>query len=683
MVAAPEEESVEELAEVVTEEDFAGVEELAEFETAAGGEEESTSFIDVTGDTDEAGFVGGLGVDDLGDTGGDDTGGDTDDGGVIEDTTEFIDVTAEAPDLTVETLASGDEDTAILLSISASTTDTSESITSIVISGVPSGAALSAGTDNEDGTWTLEESDLDGLTITPPEDSSEDFTLTVTATATESASGATATTSTAIEVDVAAVADAFGGEGTENPVDIPSTLTDTEDSEVITEVIVSDVPSGATLSAGTDNEDGTWTLEESDLEGLTITPPDDFSDVDIGLSLTATVVDTDPDTGEEITRSISDEVSVTIGVPTLVVDDASGGEGTAIPLDISASVADTDGSEAVTFIEINGIPSGATLSIGTDDGAVTLAPVDGVVTLSGDQLDLLSTLTITPTADSSVDFQLGVSATIVDTDADTDDDQSTGTVTDTLSVSVFAVADAPSLSVSAASGAEDTAISLDISPSLADTDGSEEISSVEIAGIPSGATLSIGTDDGAVTLTPVDGVVTLSGDQLDLLSTLSVTPPPDSGADFSLTVSTTATESDGGDTATTTETLSVSVSAVADAPSLSVGGRGHGDLPGHLAVACGYGWLGGNFVRRDRGHPVGRHHFHRHGRWRRDPDPRRRGRDPERGPVGPAFDAECHASPGQRRRLLPAGELDGDGHGPGYRRPDHGHHRPRRPERHR
>jgi large repetitive protein len=45
-----------------------------------------------------------------------------------------------------------------------------------VISGVPSGAVLSAGTDNGDGSWTLTSAQLSGLTITPPANSDGDFT---------------------------------------------------------------------------------------------------------------------------------------------------------------------------------------------------------------------------------------------------------------------------------------------------------------------------------------------------------------------------------------------------------------------------------------------------------------------------------------------------------------------------
>lgn len=120
---------------------------------------------------------------------------------------ENNDVTAEPPVLVVDD-ATGSEDTTIALNIDASLTDTDGSETlSVTISGVPDGATLSAGTDNQDGTWTLEPGDLAGLTVTPPANSNEDFTLTVAATSTETASGDTNTVTDTLTVDVVGVAD--------------------------------------------------------------------------------------------------------------------------------------------------------------------------------------------------------------------------------------------------------------------------------------------------------------------------------------------------------------------------------------------------------------------------------------------------------------------------------------------
>ncbi len=125
-------------------------------------------------------------------------------------TVESKDLTAEPPELAADD-AQGYEDAAIPLNIDAglSDTDGSESL-SVTISGVPEGASLSAGTDNGDGTWTLEEGDLDGLTITPPADSDVDFDLTVTATSTEASTGETNTVESSFTVEVDAVADDVG-----------------------------------------------------------------------------------------------------------------------------------------------------------------------------------------------------------------------------------------------------------------------------------------------------------------------------------------------------------------------------------------------------------------------------------------------------------------------------------------
>ncbi|MCB2101215.1 MAG: hypothetical protein KDE22_10125, partial [Rhodobacterales bacterium] len=427
-------------------------------------------------------------------------------------------------------------------------TDGSESL-SITIGGVPSGATLSAGTNNGDGTWTLEPGDLAGLTVTPPANSDVDFQLTVTATSTEADGGDAATTSGTIDVSVAADADAprikfHHATGTEDQpilLDVKVTLVDTDGSESVS-ITVAGVPNGATLSAGTDNGDGTWTLTQANLTGLTITPPAN-SDADFQLTFTATT--TEADGGD--TATATGVVNVTVGAdadaPSLTLSDASGTEDQAISLNLSAALTDTDGSESLS-VTIAGVPSGATLSAGTNngDGTWTLEPGD------------LAGLTITPPAGSDADFQLTVTAT--STEATGGD---TATTSGTVNVSVAADADAPTLTLNDASGNEDQAISLNLSSALTDTDGSESLS-ITIGGVPSGATLSAGTDNG-------DGTWTLSSDDL---SGLTITPPANSDVDFQLTVTATSTEGDGGDTATTSGTIDVSVTAVADAPVLSV-----------------------------------------------------------------------------------------------------------------
>jgi hypothetical protein len=110
----------------------------------------------------------------------------------------------EAPDVNTED-AAGNEDTAIDVTIDVSNLEPGAT-NEVVVSGVPTGAVLSAGTDNGDGTWTLSVADTDGLTITPAENSDQDFTLNVDVSSTEN--GETVVTSASIDVSVAGVADA-------------------------------------------------------------------------------------------------------------------------------------------------------------------------------------------------------------------------------------------------------------------------------------------------------------------------------------------------------------------------------------------------------------------------------------------------------------------------------------------
>ena len=118
----------------------------------------------------------------------------------------------------------------------------------------------------------------------------------------------------------------------------------------------------------------------------------------------------------------------------------------------------------------------------------------------------------------------------------------------TASIAVTPVADAPTLVAADAPGAVDTAIPLSITAALVDTDGSETLL-VTIADVPAGATLSAGTNLGG-------GVWQLTAPQL---AGLTITPPAGSDADFTLTVTATATESANNDVAPSSDTLAVTV----------------------------------------------------------------------------------------------------------------------------
>ncbi|HYC47443.1 MAG TPA: type I secretion C-terminal target domain-containing protein [Burkholderiales bacterium] len=154
---------------------------------------------------------------------------DADDGGAV--TSRVFDISvrpvADTPLLGV-TPATGDPDVEIPLSISASATDTDGSETlSISIEGVPSGAVLNAGVEDE-GVWTLTLADLTGLTITSAPGSAEDFDLVVTVTATDGTS--TATTQDTLHITVN---DPFVGQAIDGYVVGATVFADTDEDGVL------------------------------------------------------------------------------------------------------------------------------------------------------------------------------------------------------------------------------------------------------------------------------------------------------------------------------------------------------------------------------------------------------------------------------------------------------------------
>ena len=472
----------------------------------------------------------------------------TTDGADTETTSDTFDVNVTAVADTVNLTAndvSGSEDSAIALDLATSLQDAdgSESITSVVVTGIPSGATLSAGIDNGDGTWTLTPGELGGLTVTPPSHFAGTISLGIDVTTTDGAD--TETTSDTFDVTVTAVADAVnltandvsGSEDSAIALDLATSLQDTDGSESITSVVVTGIPSGATLSAGTDNGDGTWTLTPAELGGLTVTPPSHFAGtISLGIDVTTTDgadTETTSDTFDVNVTAVADAVDLT-------ANDVSGSEDTAIALDLATSLQDTDGSESITSVVVTGVPSGATLSAGTDNG-------DGTWTLTPGEL---GALTVTPPTHFAGTISLGIDVTTTD-GADTE------TTSDTFDVTVTAVADAVDLTANEVSGSEDSAIALDLATSLQDTDGSETITSVVVTGIPSGATLSAGTDNG-------DGTWTLTPAQL---SGLTVTPPANFSGAIAMGID--VTTDDGGDTQVTSDTFQVNVTGVADVATIT------------------------------------------------------------------------------------------------------------------
>ncbi|MEZ9566089.1 tandem-95 repeat protein [Vibrio artabrorum] len=113
----------------------------------------------------------------------------------------------------------------------------------------------------------------------------------------------------------------IGTEDTPVPLDIDAALTDTDGSENLA-ILIEDVPEGSSLSAGTDNGDGTWSLQPDELEGLEFIPSGDFNG-DVVLTVNATSTDVDTGTTATATQDVTIHISPANDAPEVDGDDLS------------------------------------------------------------------------------------------------------------------------------------------------------------------------------------------------------------------------------------------------------------------------------------------------------------------------------------------------------------------------
>lgn len=145
-------------------------------------------------------------------------------------------------------------------------------------------------------------------------------------------------------------------------------------------------------------------------------------------------------------------------------------------------------------------------------------------------------VTVTPVPDASGQVVVTLQAT----------DGGSGIAEEPFTLTVNAQADTPSLAVFSASGNAGSAIALNIAASQTDIDLSETLT-IEISGIPTGATLNAGADLGGGVWSL--GVAGLTGLELNSVA--------GDATDFALSV--TVTSAEGGTTASTTAALNVTV----------------------------------------------------------------------------------------------------------------------------
>ncbi|MFC3127674.1 hypothetical protein ACFOD4_21635 [Pseudoroseomonas globiformis] len=454
---------------------------------------------------------------------------------------------ADAPLVTAEDVQ-GHEDRPIALTLGGALVDHDGSETlSLVLRGMPEGTRLSAGVNNGDGSWTLRPDQLAGLTLMPPLNWSGRMQLTLVGYAMEAADGGHASSHTEFNVHVAGVADmplVDAGEGSRGleggllAVDLRAQLADRDGSEQLV-VTVAGVPEGGSFTAGMRLADGRWSIPGEALGDLGFRPPAFYSGT-LVLGFTVTAMEADGDVASRELSMVFTVAPVT-DAPILTLGAASGAEDSAILLPVHAALADTDGSEQLLRLVIEGVPAGATLSAGTHQGGgrwiVPAASMEG--------------LHLTPPPHFSGTIALSVTAYAAE--------RATGLEASTmgqLTLEVVPVADAPLLSVTDAQGAEDHAIALSLGVALADTDGSEQIGSITLSGLPAGFTLSAGRalDSGAWALQAAD------------LPGLMLHPAPDWNGEVRLTLHAEAVEAANGDSSGASRDFTLSVAAVNDGP---------------------------------------------------------------------------------------------------------------------
>ncbi|MGH1455990.1 MAG: type I secretion C-terminal target domain-containing protein [Alphaproteobacteria bacterium] len=288
--------------------------------------------------------------------------------------------------------------------------DGSESITGYEISGVPSGFTLSAGVETfaGSGVYVLTPAEIVGLQITPTDptyNGSLDLTVTVFTTENPVSDGEFDLTDNnnqasdvitltwkpvinppCIEVNNG-VDDAIVKE--DGSIDVPITAqlgANPAAGEFLTVTVTGIDPAwgGFTATEGVYTPaTGTWTVTlpaGAALDAMFTFTPNPDEDIDLS-GMVATVVVTDPATSQTANDSdmfnvITDAVA---DVPNLDAGNANGEEGTTIPLTITTSVNDVDGSEVIEVVKIGNLPAGTSLTAGAYnavDDVWELSPAD-------------------------------------------------------------------------------------------------------------------------------------------------------------------------------------------------------------------------------------------------------------------------------------------------------------------
>ncbi len=327
-------------------------------------------------------------------------------------------------------IPSGRELISLSVSVAASVSFGSESITSVQLAGLPNGFTVSDGTLTvaSDGVGPVDVTTFDlsaPLTVTPVDGFIGDVTVMASATSTEAANGdtATATATSTVTID---------GPSNTAPIANDDTETTTEDLATFVSVLANDTDAEndpLTITEVTQGANGAVTIDD---EGIIYTPNADFNGTD---SFTYTIDDgnggTDIATAMITVNPINDDpIAVDNGF-------ATDEDTTSDPLDLLGNDTDVDG-DTLSLASIAGTPitPGTAQAIDVANGTVNVSAA-GVVTF---------------TPDADVNGPVSFDYPVFDGNGGTD----TGTVNGTVN----AVNDAPVAVDDTATATEDTSVTV-------------------------------------------------------------------------------------------------------------------------------------------------------------------------------------------------------------------------------
>ncbi len=487
--------------------------------------------------------------------------------------TLVVDAVADIPEVGASDVSSVETDAEVRvpLSLTAAVTDTdgSESISQILLEGIPAELTLSAGTRLPDGSWQVQAADLANLELIAPPDWSGDFEVQVTATATESPTDAELTTdnnqataSTSFNVSIGdegdisvSAPDNFAASETDAAVTVPLTglqfdISDADASESLADLRIAftGLPSGTTVNAGSLDANGNWTpsslaAAQQELTDLQLILPQDWSgEIQATLSALSDEGDGTQGNGADSTDfsiTVSSEGDVAVSAPDSFAATETDTALT-IPLPgLQFDITDLDGSESLANLQIafTGLPTGTTVNAGNLSGAGVWTPSS-----LANAAQELANLQITLPADWSGDIQATLSAL-------TDEgDGAQGNGFDSAGFSI-AVSDEGDVSVSAPTsftGSEtDDAVTVALSGlafDITDADGSESLTDLRIAfsDLPAGSSVNVGGLDANGIWTPSS----LANAEQELAA-LELTLPADWSGDIQALLTATSDEGDG------------------------------------------------------------------------------------------------------------------------------------------